>query len=204
MTFNTTPRGSRVGRIPLRGAELVTGLLAAIVLLQACGAPEDDDPSRAEGEELLVIDGKVCGYFDKSLLAERFDNEPMYSSGGGIEQALDDVAPGGDQCRLKGVNFAGTFVDAYFSRPSEESFQPNAGTLAPGCESLPAREDWGTAQVCQMSNYVELDAASAERHIRIAVYLDVRNDPAWAESVAVDLLDNMRENVDTYLAEHPQ
>lgn len=174
-------------------------LLAAILILPSCGRPDDDIPSPAEGEELLVIDGKVCGYFDKSLLAERFDDEPMYSSGGGIEQAFDDVAPGGDQCRLKAVNFAGTFVDAYLSQPSGDGSQPNAGTLPPGCESLPALEDWATAQVCTMSNYVELDAASAERHIRISVYLDVRDDPAWAESVAVGLLKNMSENVDTYL-----
>lgn len=180
-----------------------TGALAvAAVLLgsvAACRADEEK-PAYVPGDSLLVVDGKVCGFFDPSLIEESFDEE-MYSYGEGIEsrsKRLTRVS----ECDLIGADSSQTYVRAETSERSKPLEPPDGSDAeAPGCSRPPALKQWELGGVCVTDARVVATATSSERYVEVAVNIEQMSETE-ATDTAVRLIENLNKNVDRYDREH--
>lgn len=184
------------GNLRWIGAMAVAALLGSMA---ACGG-DKEEPAYVPGESLLVVDGKVCGFFDPSLIEESFDEE-LYSYGEGIEsrsKRLTRVS----ECELIGAESSQTYVHAETSersKPLDPSDGP--GSEATGCSRPPSLKEWELGGVCVSDTRVVATATSSERYIEVAVNIEQMSETE-ATDTAVRLIENLNKNVDRYDSEH--
>lgn len=176
--------------------------MAVIVLLgslAACGG-RAKEPAYVPGESLLIVDGKVCGFFNPSLIDESFDEE-LYSYGEGIEprsKRLTRVS----ECELVGAEPSQTYVHAETSERSKP-LEPSDGSVseATGCSRPPGLKEWQLGGVCVSDARVVATVTSSERYIEVAVDIEQMSETE-ATDTAVRLIENLNKNVDRYDREH--
>lgn len=184
------------GNLRWIGAMAIAILLGSVA---ACGVDEEE-PTYVPGESLLVVDGKVCGFFDPSVIDESFDEE-MYSYGEGIEprsKRLTRVS----ECELIGAKSSQTYVHAETSERSKP-LDPSAGSAseAPGCSRPSSLKGWELGGVCVSDTRVVATVTSSERYIEVAVNIEQMSETEAADT-AVRLIENLNKNVDRYDREH--
>lgn len=189
------------------GKQAALGALLVVVILGAvgCGSDKNDPPGHVSGESLLMIEDRVCGFFDPEVLAE-VAGDDLVSSGDGLGPA-NERRTERDSCHVTRRGGGGVVLDAAVTEvPSSlvKSEKATAPSLGPGCVEATDLKSWPVAVLCQDNYGVTARATSTQRSITINLNVPYGEDEKKAANSAVVLLENLNKNVERYDREHPE